>query len=436
MALPRAKGSFGPFARPGARHRVEGMRLYLGIVIASIILILVWASLAHIDRVVRVSGKIIPAGRSREIQHLEGGIIASIAVTEGAAVKQGDLLLTIDDAMAGSNLGENKVKLESQQVRAVRLEAEATGAPTLVFPEALANSEAALAENNLFISRHAKLTQEIAIHENTVRQQNARLAETSRRETNLKGELQVAHDRLALVTKMSEHNAASKLEVLDAQGRVRGIETEISAAQSAIPGLKAAIDEEQSRISALKADFRTQAQNDLVATRAEIDQLKQVRISATDRVNRTEIRAPMDGIINRIAVNTVGGVIKSGESLIELIPYTNQVLIEAKALPKDRGYLKPGLSATVRVSAYDVGELGVLKSRVTEVSADTVQDPHGDPYYRVNLLVEDIPSVYKDRVMVPGMTATADIVTGRRTVMGMLLSPLRKFTYSMFRDSR
>ena len=246
----------------------------------------------------------------------------------------------------------------------------------------------------------------------------------------------MAHDRLALVTKMSEHNAASKLEVLDAQGRVRGIETEISAAQSAIPGLKAAIDEEQSRISALKADFRTQAQNDLVATRAEIDQLKQVRISATDRVNRTEIRAPMDGIINRIAVNTVGGVIKSGESLIELIPYTNQVLIEAKALPKDRGYLKPGLSATVRVSAYDVGELGVLKSRVTEVSADTVQDPHGDPYYRVNLLVEDIPSVYKDRVMVPGMTATADIVTGRRTVMGMLLSPLRKFTYSMFRDSR
>jgi adhesin transport system membrane fusion protein len=327
------------------------------------------------------------------------------------------------------------VKLDAQRVRAARLEAEANDRP-LVFPEGLVDSDVAAAENALFLSRREKLNQEITVHENTIRQQTARLSEMNRRKASLAGELQVAHNRWALLSKMAERNAASKLEVLDAQGRERGLETELNAAQSAIPGLNAGIDEERSRIDAIKADFHNQAQNDLVATLAEIDRLKQVKISASDRVRRTEVRAPIDGTINRISVNTVGGVVKPGESLIELIPHTSEVLIEAKAQPKDRGYLRPGLNATVRISAYDVGELGVLKSRVTEVSADTVQDAHGDPYYRVNLLVSDIPPSYKDRMMVPGMTATADIVTGRRTVMGMLLSPLRKFTYSMFRDSR
>jgi adhesin transport system membrane fusion protein len=111
-------------------------------------------------------------------------------------------------------------------------------------------------------------------------------------------------------------------------------------------------------------------------------------------------------------------------------------LIEAKAQPQDRGYLRPGLDATIRVSAYDIGELGVLRGHVTEVSADTVQDPHGEPYYRVNILVDAVPPSYINSPMVPGMTVTGDIVTGNRTVLRYLLSPLSKFTYQVFKDSK
>lgn len=418
------------------RKRMESTRLYLLIVGVSTLLLVVWASVAPVDRVVRVTGKIIPAGRSREIQHLEGGIIASIQTTEGASVKKGDILLTIDDIAAGANLGETTVKLNAHRLRAARLDAETRSATTLTFPKDLQGTPAAEEEMRLFQSRQQKLEQDISVYENTSRQQSARLNEITTRRAKLAEEVKIARDRLSIMQDMASRNAASKLEVLESQGRVGTLETQINDAASSIPTIQAGIAESQARVKTVRAEFISTAQNELVETRAEIERLEQSLLSASDRVNRTEVRAPVDGIVNRIAVNTLGGVVKPGNTLIELIPHTEEVLIEARALPQDRGYLHPGLNATVRLSAYDIGELGVLKSKVTEVSADTMTDQRGESFYRVNLLVDHIPASYSNHMMVPGMTATADIVTGSRTVMAMLLSPIRKFTYSMFRDSR
>ena len=418
-----------------SRSKIEGISLYVRTVIICVLLAFVWASFAQVDRVVRVSGKIIPAGRGREIQHLEGGIVASIQATEGAAVKKGDLLLTIDNIVAGASLGETKVKLNAQRARAIRLEAEVKGLEDVVFPDDISNEASAEAEKNLFLSRRLKLRQEILVHEETFNQQAAKLNEISSRKQNLLGELTVAHSRSKLMEDMALRSSASKLEVLEAQSRERRLETEINDATSSIPTLNAAIAEEKARKKALQAEFVNTAQGDLVATLSEVARLEKVMLSDSDRFKRTEIRAPIDGIINRISINTLGGVVKPGDKLIELIPYADELLIEAQAQPKDRGYLKPGLDATVRISAYDVGELGVLKSKVIEVSADTMVDSHGESFYRVNLLVSSLPKSYKNHMMVPGMTATADVVTGSRTVMGLLLSPIRKFTYSIFRDS-
>jgi len=239
-----------------------------------------------------------------------------------------------------------------------------------------------------------------------------------------------------MVEAMAAHQAASKMEMLDAESREQRLKTEIGEVEGLIPKLKAAISEEQSRIEAARAEFRTTAQNELVLAMDESDRLQQISTAAADRLKRTEIRAPIDGTINRISVNTVGGVVKPGETLVELIPNTTAVLIEARAHPRDRGNLRPGLNAEIRVSAYDAGEYGLLKGKVTEVSADSIPDGQHDPYYQVNILVSDIPARYADRVMVPGMTVTADIVTGQRTVLGYLLSPLRKFSYNMLRDPR
>lgn len=414
----------------------EEPRLFLSALLALIFMLVTWAALAPIDRVVRVEGKVIPAGRSEQIQHLEGGIVASINTVEGASVKKGDLLLTIDDTTAGTNLSEAQIKLDSQRTRAVRLEAETTGKMTLKFPDDLANTPMAEAELSLFMARRAKLSEEIAVHQDAIKQHQADINDALQRQQRLSMESTTAQKRLAMEQGMAADGAASKMDVLEAQSREQRLNTEIAETSGVIPKLKASIAQEQARISSAQADFQEQAHNDMVATLEEIDRLKQSITAANDRMKRTEVRSPADGIINRINVNTVGSVVKPGEEIMQLIPKTNALLIEAKAQPRDRGYLQPDLPAEVRVSAFDAGELGLLKGKVTQVGADSLQDTHNDSFYQVDILVDTLPSSYAGHPIVPGMTVTADIVTGRRTVLAYLLSPLRKFTYSIFRDPR
>ncbi len=418
-----------------ATSRMEGTFIYVITIAVCVLAALIWAYFAQIDRVVRVNGKVIVAGRGQEIQHLEGGIIASIPVAEGASVKKGDLLLTIDNVSAGANLDETQAKFSAQKLRAVRLEAESRSSAELVFPSDLAKTSGADAEKKLCLARREKLQQEMRVHEEVINQQTAKLNESKSRAAKLKGELGVARNRSKLIEDMAARGASSKLELLDARSRESRLETEINDATSSVPAIEAALAEEHARKKAVVSDFMNSAQNDYVTTLAEIDRLEKVLRSDSDRYKRTDIRSPIDGIVNRIAVNTIGGVIRPGDKIIELIPYTNDILVEAQSLPKDRGYLKPGLDATVRISAYDVGELGVLRGKVKEISADTITDSRGEVYYRVTILVSSIPKSYQGLSMMPGMTATADIVTGKRTVLSQILSPIRKFTYSIFRDS-
>jgi len=419
------------------RTVLETHSFFLRGLVVLIALLFIWACFAKIDRVVRVEGKIIPAGRSQEVQHLEGGIVSAIHIVEGQTVKRGDLLLTIDDTAAGAGLGETQTKLEAQQTRAVRLEAEIKGLDKVEFPPELASLPMAREEASLFLSRKQKLSQQILVYQSAMQQHKAELEETVQRIGKLDAEMAVAAERSRLLSGMVAKGAASKLESLDAQSRETRLKTEMSDAKNAIPKLNGAIEEDKARITAAEAEFINESQNEMVTVLAETERLKKILTAEADRVNRTEVRSPIDGTVNHISVNTVGGVVKPGENLVQLIPNTDQALIEAKARPQDRGYLHPGLISEIRVSAYDAGEFGVIQGRVTDVSADSMQpDPKSESYYRVNVLVDKIPDNYKDKPMIPGMMVTADIVTGRRTVAAYLLSPLRKFVYNAFRDAK
>lgn len=416
--------------------RFETPRIFLYGIAVLVPLFVIWTGLAEVERVVRVEGVMIPVGRSRQIQHLEGGIIGAIAVREGQAVRKGDLLLTVDNTTAGASLSETKVKLDSQQTRIARLQAEIDGRAAIVFPPQLKETPVAAAEIGLFEARKKNLEQEISVHENLIRQHNADIDEAKSRITRLQSELGTASERVAMMERMAQKNAASKLEVLDAQSRQQRLKTEIGEVMGSIPRLNASIGEERSRMEAARSDFHARAQDELSAALAEHERLKQTLSAVEDRLKRTEIRAPIDGVVNHIFVNTVGGVIRSGENLIELIPDTSEVLIEARAHPRDRGFLRPGLPVSVRVSAYDTAEYGLLHGVVTEVGADSLEGAHDETYYEVDVKVDTVPDRYKGHPMVPGMTVVADVVTGRRTVLNYILSPLRKFTYNMFRDSR
>lgn len=401
-----------------------------------VLALLIWMSFAQIAQVVRVEGRIIPAGKAQQVQHLEGGIISVIRTQEGAVVHKGDILLEVDGTMAGASLSETKVKLEAQFAHAARLKAEVEGTETILFPGEVTSKSVIEAEENLFSARKLNLQHEISVNQSLLSQRIAELQEAKIRKERLSSEIATAVERMSIVNNMSANGAASKMEVLDAKGREQSLRTEISSLEGMIPKLDASVSEAKSKIEETQSNFRAQAQSEYVETLSEIDRLKQEATAADDRMKRTDVRAPVDGVINALYVNTVGGVIKPGEVLLEITPTTGNILIESRAMPKDRGFLHSGLNTEIRVSAYDTAEFGMIKGTVTKVSADSLKDSDNHDYYQVDIAVYNLPDRYQGKEIVPGMTVTADIVTGKRTILNYLLSPIRKFTYNIFRDAR
>lgn len=401
-----------------------------------VIALLVWMSIANIAQVVRVEGRIIPAGKAQQVQHLEGGIISVIRTQEGAVVHKGDVLLDIDGTMAGANLSETKVKLEAQQAHAARLKSEVNGKGDIEFPAEVTNKTVIEAEESLFSVRQINLQHELSVNQSLINQKVAELQGARIRKEQLKSELVTATERVSIVNTMADNGVASKMEVLDAKGRAQSLKTEILSLDGMIPKLEASVAEAKEKNKEIQSNFKAQSQSEYVQIVSEIDRLKQEFSAASDRMKRTDVRAPVDGIINALYVNTVGGVVKPGEILLEITPTTERVLIEARSAPKDRGSLRPGLETEIRVSAYDSAEYGLVKGTLTKVSADSLKDSNNNDYYQVDIAVNELPDRYKGKEIVPGMTVTADIVTGSRTILGYLLSPVRKFTYNMFKDAR
>lgn len=420
---------------------MERPRQFILLVTAILGAMVLWSLLSHVDRVVRAEGKIIPAGRSQVIQHLEGGIVSSISTREGALVKKGDVLLTISDTGAGSRLGEVQVKKGALQAKIVRLQAELGGKP-LSGGEALGPewAERLAAETRLYQERQARAKNEVDVLREQSKQKQAEQVDLEGRRASVAKELEIARSQLQVMLGLAAKKAASQLEVLESKGKVQKLETQLRELEGAIPKTRATIGEIEAKIRVTQSQFRTDARTDLTSAQAELDRLSEEEKAEKDRVDRTDIRAPVDGVVNRLAFNTLGGVVRPGDTIMEVTPLDGKVLIEGKVLPTDRGDLREGLLARARITAYDFGLHGTLPGRLVEVSADTVGDELGSPmpggYYRVKVEIDTADYQTKHLPVMPGMTASVDIVVGQRTIMQYLLSPLLRFNYHVFQESK
>jgi adhesin transport system membrane fusion protein len=402
------------------------------------LLLLVWAMFAPIDMVVRGTGRIVASEHNQVIQHLEGGIVSAILVREGAAVKKGQTLISIADVRANADLGEGRVKILGLSARIARLNAEASGAAALQMPADLARDDPAVqSEQAAFTARTAKLAQELSVLREQSAQRQAELGEAVSRQQSLASELDLAQRQYQLIHNMLERKAASQLEDIQSAARVQDAQSKLAATNAMIPRLNAAIAEAQAKIGEAGSRFRSEARTELTAAETELARLQEEIKSRNDRVSRSEVKAPMDGVVNRVLINTIGGVVKPGDPIIEMTPSDDKLVIEARISPSDRAQLMTGARARVKVSAYDYGVYGAMDGVVTEVSADTVPEERGERYYRVKIEVtRGAGELQRNLALMPGMTATADMIVGRRTVWQYLMSPLSRFTQTAMREPR
>jgi membrane fusion protein, adhesin transport system len=397
--------------------------------------LIAWMALAEVDRVVHTSGRVVPSGKQQLVQHLEGGIVSKVFVREGDRVEKGQSLIAVSDLQANSSLGEKRARLEGLSARAARLQAEADGAARFTAPAGAASPEMRN-QSDAFEARTSRLQQSLRVIEEQQAQKRQEANEQEARRKGLAAELDVARQQLNLVQTMLAKNAASQLELLDARARVERLGTQVREAETAIPRLQAAAMELQARAAEARAQFRSESRTALADTRVELQRLQQEIGADHDRVRRTDIVAPVAGVVNKLLFNTVGGVVKPGDTLMELTPVDDVLVVETRVSPAERGALQTGQKAVVKVAAYDFTTFGTLQGKVSEISADSLVDERGERYFRVGVAVDPDSLRRFGRPVTPGMTITADAVTGQRTVLQYLLSPIRGLAANALRDQK
>jgi adhesin transport system membrane fusion protein len=397
-----------------------------------------WASKTELDEVTRGEGKVVPSSKIQVIQNLEGGILSEVLVSEGQLVEKGDILLKIDDTRFSSSFLETKLKYWELLARVARLEAEAAGESELNLPEDLVKEKPMLAssERGLFVARQRELQSNIDVLEQQARQRQQELAETQATLNKLSNGYDLANQELRMSEPLVSVGVISEVEILRLKRSVNDLKGEMEATKLAIPRIRSSLSEVRQKITDVKLRFQSEAASQLSEVQAELARTQATSTSAEDRVSRTQVRAPVKGKINRLMINTVGGVIQPGEDLVEIVPVEDSLLIEAHIRPSDIAFLRPGQSAMAKFTAYDFSIYGGLPAKLERISADTITNEEDESFYLIYLRTNQnyIESNKGELEIIPGMTVTADILTGKKTVLDYLLKPILKARNEALRE--
>ena len=400
-------------------------------------LFILWATFSPIDEIVRGEGKVIPSGENQMIQHLEGGILEDILVKEGDSVKADQVLLKINNLKSTSTYESMNYKAAQLRAKMVRLRAEIQNSE--FSPEASDLKEIPdeiLQERNLYMSNKERLNAQLSgLNEQYIQKKNDKL-ETQGRIAEQKKALAYIQEEVKISEPLVAQGVKSKVEFLKLQRELSTLEERYNGMIASMPRLDAAISEIENKMQEVRSEFITKAQIDLNDAQTEFNRITAESASYADQVVRTTLKSPINGIVQKIYVNTIGGVIKPGDNLIEIVPTEEGLLAEVKIKPSDIAFLYPGQQAIVKVTAYDFSIYGALHGKVVTISPDSTTDKRDNIYYIVRVQTEKKYFGTKEKPLniAPGMTLNVDIITGEKTVMQYILKPILKAKQYMFTE--
>ena len=415
----------------------RGGRAILYVVAVFVALFFYWASVSEIEEVTRGDGKVIPSGQIQVVQNLEGGILSEILVDVGDMVKKGQLLLRIDEKRFSSSFQQNRVKYLSFLAKAARLRAEASGESFEVPAEVVKEMpEIARRERELYQTRMREFESSQAIRREQISQRRQEIRELNTRLNELTRTRALIQKELDLTRPLVGQGAASEVEVLRLERQASEMAGDIAATRDSIPRAASKLQEAQLALEEEKLNFHNEAKAELNDTLAQLEEFSANAIALEDRLRRTAVRSPVNGTINRILVNTVGGVIQPGMDLIEIVPMDDTLLVEARVKPSDIAFLRPEQKAKVKFTAYDFTIYGGLDAELEHISADSITDEQGNSFYLVNVRTQKnhLGSENDPLPIIPGMVATVDILTGEKTILSYLLKPVLRAKYMALRE--
>lgn len=409
------------------QQQARGSRLLLWASLLAVLALLVWASLGHIDEVVRGQGKVVPSRQVQVVQSLDGGIVEKILIRPGEHVEVGQVLLRIDPTRYSSSLGENKAELLSLKAKAARLDALATGQNFQAPPDVMAAAPQLMEmERRVWEARTQELNTTLNIARDQLRQRHQELRETQANREQAASSCSLTTEELTMTRPLLKSGAVSDVDLLRLQRDVGRFCGEAKAAGAQMGRIQAAIQEAERKIQESEQNTRNLARVELSETRAKLSTLEQGQLALADRVKLAEVRSPVRGTVSTLMANSVGGVVQPGKDILDIVPTDDSLLLEVQISPRDIGFLHFGQKAEVKFTAYDFSIYGGLQGNLEQIGANTITDEKGNSFYIVKVRTDRTHVGDDSRPIIPGMQAEVHILTGQRTLMQYLLKPISR----------
>lgn len=395
---------------------------------------LVWAWLAHVDEIARADGKVITSSQTQYVQNLEGGIIEKILVQEGDLVKKDQVLFQLDRVRFASAYREGQQGEFGLRAKVARLTAEVQGT-AMQMPAEVLEGARALADNEVAVhrARLADLAGKNAVSREQLAQRTQEVVELQSRRDRTQEQLEILKREIAITGPMVKLGAVSEIELLRLERESTRIRTDLDAATLAMPRVQSAIEEVRRKMQDNESQFRSQAAGELSAARNELARVAESVPGLEDRMVRTLVRSPVNGVVKTIANKTPGGVVQPGTPMAEIVAMEDSLLVEARIRPQDIAFVSVGQKATVKLAAYDYSIYGGMEGKLVHLSADSIQPQSQtgqaiEPYYVAHVRTLKPGMEYGGKIfpVIPGMTGQVDVLTGRRSVLYYLLKPVNK----------
>ncbi len=407
------------------RHLIAVVMILALFVIAAIL----WMHWARIDVVIRGAGKVSPASQVQNIQSLEGGIVSDIMVREGQYVDAGQPLIKMSDVAFSSSFEENRLLYLELLARSGRLNAEAFQTEYDLDAEVAKEAPGlAQAERSLLASNLQQLAETLKVHDEKISQQQSALREARSRQSQLKKSLELVQKEIEIKRPLRDRGIISEVEFLQLQQRETELQGEIDAVRLSVPRINSTIEEARFTKQKERLDFQNKAKKELNEVNAEIGRIREAQTALQDRVKRTTLRSPVRGIVQRLYVNTIGGVVNPGNNILDIVPQDDSLLVEVNIEPADIADVHVGQFARLKFSAYDFAIHGSLQGIVTFISADTITNEDGASHFLVRIKPNrlHLGASSEELPVKVGMTAEADIITDKKTILSYLTEPVHR----------